>query len=1076
MKKLISLLLAVIMVCSTGISAFAINATPTVTPATVKAGEDVTVNVTVDEAYSELIALETRLYFNAELFTVKSVASNNSDITVRKDTMTDENGSYLQIGLTSMQMKGAVAAGEVIATVVFTAKANVTEKIEAKFATKIFGGATASGDDIPEGTPKEIVIAVLPKPCDNHDLVHHDAVAATCVAEGNIEYWECSVCHYLFSDSEGKNEISSTATPKDPQNHVGETEIKNDRPATCDENGYTGDTYCKSCGALLESGSEIPATGHKWGEATYQWSSDYKTVTAKAVCENDSTHVRTEKVNTTAKTEDATCTTPGKVTYTAEFAENEYGFETQTQVVNGEALGHDWGETTYTWSSDYKSCTATHTCNRDASHTETETAKQITYLETVKPTCETAGEGRYTATFEKFDSAYGYVELSATGHKWGEATYEWSADNSSVTAKVVCENDSNHVHTEKVNTTAKTEDATCTVPGKVVYIAEFAENEYGFTTQTKDVEGEALGHLWGETVYTWSNDNKTATADHTCKRDSSHTESENVDAVYSVVKDATCEAAGEGKWTATFTKFAAAEKTVEISALGHKLVHHDAVEATCAAEGNIEYWECSVCHKQFADENGTTLVNTVVIKKDMTKHVGGTELKNVKAATCGEEGYTGDAVCKSCGTVLEAGHAIPKTAHKWGTPSYEWSSDNKTVTAKVVCANDSTHVHTETVNTTAKNEGASCTVKGKVTYTAEFAANNEYKFTTQTKVVENAALGHDWGETVYTWSADNKTVTATHTCKRDQSHTETETASSVYSVVKAATCTETGEGKFVATFKNASFANAEKTQVINKLGHNYGEPVYNWSEDGKSCVGERVCKNDSTHKQTQQATITSKVLKAATCTEKGSVEYTADFGVSNYGFTTQTKVVETAALGHKLTHHDAVAATCVAEGSIEYWSCSVCGKLYSDKDAKNEVKTTVTAKDPKNHVGETEVKGYVEATCTKSGYTGDTYCKSCGELISEGKVSPVVPHKFGAWTVTKQPTKSSAGEKVRYCEVCQYEQKMEIPRLSDGDVIHIGIGDNKGESNPETGAPAPSGLAAIAVIAAAAVALGKKRK
>ena len=48
MKKLISLLLAVIMVCSTGISAFAINVTPTATPAEIKAGEDVTINVTVD--------------------------------------------------------------------------------------------------------------------------------------------------------------------------------------------------------------------------------------------------------------------------------------------------------------------------------------------------------------------------------------------------------------------------------------------------------------------------------------------------------------------------------------------------------------------------------------------------------------------------------------------------------------------------------------------------------------------------------------------------------------------------------------------------------------------------------------------------------------------------------------------------------------------------------------------------------------------------------------------------------------------------------------------------------------------
>ena len=71
------------------------------------------------------------------------------------------------------------------------------------------------------------------------------------------------------------------------------------------------------------------------------------------------------------------------------------------------------------------------------------------------------------------------------------------------------------------------------------------------------------------------------------------------------------------------------------------------------------------------------------------------------------------------------------------------------------------------------------------------------------------------------------------------------------------------------------------------------------------------------------------------------------------------------------------------------------------------------------------------------------------------------------------------GEKVRYCKVCNLEQRMEIPRLSDNSqTIHIVIGGdkNKGENNPETGAPAPNGFAAVAVLAAAAVVLGKKKR
>ena len=46
--------------------------------------------------------------------------------------------------------------------------------------------------------------------------------------------------------------------------HHGETEIKDEKAAACTEAGYTGDTYCKDCGAKLKSGKEIAALGHKW--------------------------------------------------------------------------------------------------------------------------------------------------------------------------------------------------------------------------------------------------------------------------------------------------------------------------------------------------------------------------------------------------------------------------------------------------------------------------------------------------------------------------------------------------------------------------------------------------------------------------------------------------------------------------------------------------------------------------------------------------------------------------------------------------------------------------------------------
>ena len=93
--------------------------------------------------------------------------------------------------------------------------------------------------------------------------------------------------------------------------HTGGTEVKDTKDATCTENGYTGDTYCKDCEAKLESGKVIPAAGHKGGTATCK---------DKAVCEvcrqpygelDMSNHADLEKVNA----KKATYSKEGNITY-----------------------------------------------------------------------------------------------------------------------------------------------------------------------------------------------------------------------------------------------------------------------------------------------------------------------------------------------------------------------------------------------------------------------------------------------------------------------------------------------------------------------------------------------------------------------------------------------------------------------------------------------------------------------------------------------------------------------------------------------------------------------------------------
>ncbi len=96
-------------------------------------------------------------------------------------------------------------------------------------------------------------------------ITHHEAVTATCHQPGTIEYWTCSsdkCAGKYYSDANCTAQITTITTAIDPNNHDGGTEIKNAVKATCNTDGYTGDTYCLGCGTLLSKGTVIAATGH----------------------------------------------------------------------------------------------------------------------------------------------------------------------------------------------------------------------------------------------------------------------------------------------------------------------------------------------------------------------------------------------------------------------------------------------------------------------------------------------------------------------------------------------------------------------------------------------------------------------------------------------------------------------------------------------------------------------------------------------------------------------------------------------------------------------------------------------
>ena len=70
---------------------------------------------------------------------------------------------------------------------------------------------------------------------------------------------------------------------------------------------------------------------------------------------------------------------------------------------------------------------------------------------------------------------------------------------------------------------------------------------------------------------------------------------------------------GELEGTGTFTNTKPAQEGTFTFKHGDSPKHHKFVAATCTTDGNIEYWECNLCHKFFSDEQMTQEVSNLVV-------------------------------------------------------------------------------------------------------------------------------------------------------------------------------------------------------------------------------------------------------------------------------------------------------------------------------------------------------------------------------------------------------------------------------------------------------------------------------
>lgn len=121
--------------------------------------------------------------------------------------------------------------------------------------------------------------------------------------------------------------------------------------------------------------------------------------------------------------------------------------------------------------------------------------------------------------------------------------------------------------------------------------------------------------------------------------------------------------------------------------------------------------------------------------------------------------------------------------------------------------------------------------------------------------------------------------------------------------------------------------------------------------------------------------------------------------------------------------------------------------LYKGEDAGNYETESVTIRVTRAHCphSSTETKGAKEASCTETGYTGDTVCTSCGTILTPGAAIPAPGHDYSA-QIIRQPTGTSEGTMLYTCTRCKDTYTESIPRLeNNGDVLP--------EDIPEKGIP-----------------------
>ena len=317
---------------------------------------------------------------------------------------------------------------------------------------------------------------------------------------------------------------------------------------------------------------------------------------------------------------------------------------------------------------------------------------------TKQATCTTPGTMLYTCTDN--DDSYEKT-IPATGHLHTELrnVKQATCAHAGYTGDTYCKDCNTKLSSGK--TIAKkahtwdagkiTKKATCTVNGTKTYTCTSCKATKtsriaatGHTKELRNVKTATCAHAGytGDT-YCKKCNKKLATGKTIPQR--AHAWNKGV-----VTTAATCTKKGVRTYTCTVCK---GTRKAAIAATGHRnKVLKNARRATCAKAGYTGDTYCKDCNAKLSSGKtiakkahtwdagkvtkkatctvkGTKTYTCKICKATKTSSIAATghrhtELRNVKKATCGQEGYTGDTYCKDCKAKVSSGKVIAKTPHK----------------------------------------------------------------------------------------------------------------------------------------------------------------------------------------------------------------------------------------------------------------------------------------------------------------------------------------------------------------------------------------------------------------------------